>query len=401
MAQTSSGTTAVHHAVPFWRDVRALRIMSQVIFILAVAIVAGMLYANLTHALEKRGLSGGFDFLRLEAGFEIGESPISYKPANSYGRAFLVGVLNTLRVTVVGIFFATILGVVAGVARLSDNWLVRSISGIYIEVIRNTPLLVQLFFWYFAVMFKAPPVSQSLELPGPIYVHKRGVSIPWAYPTSSFQAWIYYLAGGAVAAAVLWFVLGKLREAQPGQGGVLSHPALASGLALLAIPGLGWFLVGERPLIWEVPLLQKFNFKGGLTLTPEFTALFLGLVVYTGAFIAEVVRAGILAVHKGQIEAAKALGLTNMQTLRLIILPQALRVIIPPLTSQYLNLAKNSSLAVAIGYPDLYSVGGTIYNQTGRPVPVVVMIMGSYLVMSLITSLFMNIYNRAVQLVER
>ena len=401
MARPSSSTAVVHHAVPFWRDVRVLRIMSQVIFILAVAVVAGMLYANLTSALEKRGLSGGFDFLRLEAGFEISESSISYQPAHSYGRAFLVGVLNTLRVTIVGIVFATLLGVVAGVARLSDNWLINKIASVYIEVIRNTPLLVQLFFWYFAVMFKAPPVRQSLELPGPIYVHKRGVSIPWAYPTPSFQAWLYCLAGGVAVAAILWYVLGRWREAQPGRGGVLSHPALASTLALVAIPSLGWFLVGERPLLWEIPILERFNFKGGMTLTPEFTALLLGLVVYTGAFIAEVVRAGILAVHKGQIEAARALGLTNMQTLRLIIFPQALRVIIPPLTSQYLNLAKNSSLAVAIGYPDLYSVGGTIYNQTGRPVPVVVMIMGSYLLMSLTTSIFMNIYNRAVQLVER
>ncbi len=385
-----------HHAVPFWRDVRVIQILSQVIFVIVVALVAGMLYSNLTNALVKRGLAGGFDFLRVEAGFEIGEG-IEYHPSDSYGRAFLVGVVNTLRVIGVGIVLATLLGIAAGVARLSTNWIVNKIATVYIEIIRNTPLLVQLFFWYFAVLFKAPPVKESLQLPGPIFVNIRGVSIPWASPSPSFRTWLFFLGGGIVVAVAAGVILTHIQV----RSGRSTHPFSAAVAALVLIPGLGWLLAGESPLNWEVPVLVRFNFQGGLTLMPEFTALLLGLVVYTAAFIAEVVRAGIQAVQRGQIEAAHALGLTGMQTLRLVIFPQALRVIIPPLTSQYLNLAKNSSLAVAIGYPDLYSVGGTIYNQTGRPVPVVVMITGSYLIMSLVTSILMNVYNRWVRFVER
>jgi len=383
-------------AVPFWRDVRVLKILSQIVFAALVIAVAGLLYSNMKRGLESRGLWGGFGFLRLEAGFDIGEG-IAYEPSDSYARAFLVGVVNTLRVTVVGIVLATILGVVAGVARLSTNWLVNKLASLYIEGIRNTPLLVQLFVWYFAVIIKLPRIKQSKVLPGPIFISNRGVALPCPVPSDSFGPWRLYLLAALAAALALGIVRarGQQRTGRPPFSGIWV------GATFVGIAALGWFLVPGSPLVLDKPSLQGLNYRGGLSLTPEFTALLVGLVVYTGAFIAEVVRAGILAVPHGQIEAARALGLTESQILRLVIFPQALRIIIPPLTSQYLNLAKNSSLAIAIGFPDLFNVAGTIFNQTGRSLQVIVMIMASYLSMSLFTSLLMNIYNRRVQFVER
>jgi general L-amino acid transport system permease protein len=383
-------------AVPFWRDVRFARALSQIVFALLIAVLAGVLYSNMRHGLESRGLWGGFGFLRLEAGFDIGEG-ITYDPSDSYARAFVVGVANTLRVAAVGIVVATILGVLAGVARLSSNWLVSKMASVYIESIRNTPLLVQLFVWYFAVILKLPRVKESVALPGSVFISNRGLALPWPVGTDSFSSWLLYGIAGAVAAAVLWAVRsrGQRRTGRP------AFSVLWIGVAFVALATLGWFLVPGAPLVLDKPSLQGWNYQGGLTLTPEFTALVVGLVVYTGAFIAEVVRAGILAVPRGQIEAARSVGLNEMQTLRLVTFPQALRIIIPSLTSQYLNLAKNSSLAIAIGFPDLFNVSGTIFNQTGRSVQVIVMIMVSYLSMSLFTSLLMNVYNRRVQLVER
>ncbi len=382
--------------VPFWRDVRVLQIVAQIAFVVGLAIVAGLLYSNLVHALNKRGLSAGFGFLDLEAGFGIGESPIPYSSSDSYGWAFLVGVFNTLRVTLIGIALATALGVVTGVARLSNNWLLSRIAGIYIEAIRNTPLLVQLVFWYYAVIFKMPSIQEGLELPGPVFISQRGVALPWPQSTPTFHPWLLIILAGTIAAIVLKVVRQRYQE-RTGRPG---YPWALAVTVWFTLALGGWFLLGQ-PLTLDRPVLGDFNYEGGMTLTTEFAALLAGLVVYTGAFIAEVVRGGILAVRKGQIEAAHALGLTNSQTLRLVIFPQALRVIIPPLTSQYLNLAKNSSLAVAIGYPDLFGIGKTIFNQTGRPVPMVIMIMGSYLIMSLTTSMFMNIYNRRIRFLER
>jgi general L-amino acid transport system permease protein len=385
-----------HQAVPFWRDVRVLAILSQIAFVVVVAVIAGLLYANLTTALVTRGLSSDFGFLDDEAGFEIKEG-ISYTPADTYGRAFLVGLFNTLRVAVLGIFLATLLGVVMGVARLSSNWLVAQIASAYIEVMRNTPLLVQLVFWYFAVVLQLPLVNQSLQLPGPIFINRRGVFVPGPLTTPSTATWLIFVGIALVVAVAVWALRRRWQE-RTGRPG---YPWALGILALGAIATAGWFLAGESPLVVEAPSLQGFNFRGGLRLTPEFFALLLGLVVYTGAFIAEVVRGGILAVSKGQTEAAKALGLGTMLTLRLVIFPQAVRIIIPPLISQYLNLAKNSSLAIAIGFPDLFFVGQTMQNQTGRPIPVYVLIMASYLIMSLVTSTLMNIYNRRMQFVLR
>ncbi len=380
-------------AVPFWRDVRVLTILSQIVFVLVVALTAGFLLANLLSAMQQRHLVAGFDFLGLTAGFEIGESLIPYTAADTYARAFIVGILNTIVVSVAGIILASILGFIIGVARLSTNWLVNRLAGIYIEIFRNTPLLVQLVFIYFGVFVKLPPVRESVELPGSIFASQRGVYLPRPVGTDSFTPWLVFVALALVVAVVLWQILTRRTR----RVGIAAAGALA---ALVLLPALGWLVVGT-PLGIDLPVRGRFNFSGGLGLSPEFSALLLGLVLYTAAFIAEVVRGGLQAVNPGQIEAARALGLGELEILRLVIFPQAMRVIIPPLTSQYLNLAKNSSLAIAIGYPDLFNVGATIMNQTGQPVPVIMLVMAIYLAISLVTSLFMNIYNQRVQILEK
>ena len=382
-------------AVPFWRDVRVLAILSQIAFVLVLAAFAGFLFANLSTAMRQRGLVAGFDYLRNESGFEIGEGLIPYRPTDTYGRAYIVGLLNTLSVSVIGIILSTILGVIVGVARLSTNWLINRLAAIYIEIIRNTPLLVQLVFIYFGVFFQLPPVNQTLELPGGIFANQRGLFVPRPIVSPTFLPWLALMAAGIVAAVVIWKLVTRVFKSST------LGTWLATIVVLILVPTLGWMLLGAPPLTFDVPIRERFNFRGGLTLTPEFSALLTGLVIYTAGFIAEVVRGGIQAVGRGQIEAANAIGLSPMQILRLVIFPQAMRVIVPPLTSQYLNLAKNSSLAIAIGFPDMFAVNQTIANQTGQPVPAIALMMGTYLLMSLFTSLIMNIYNRSVQILER
>jgi len=390
-------TYTVQRSVPFWRDDRVLTWAAQIVS--AIAVVAFVLFfiSNVLQAARVRGLDLGFSFIRDAAGFALGESVIEYDPAMSFGRAFVVGLLNTVKVALVGTVLATILGVIVALARLSSNWLVNKIASTFIEIIRNVPLLVQLFFWYFGVFQQLPPVRQSIELPGPTYLSQRGLYMPAPVPTATFRPWIFTVVAGIVLAALAYYLL-RRRQVLTGRP---SYPVGAAGLLFVLIPAIGWLAVGASPLQIDVPVLERFNFAGGLKLTTEFAALLTGLVVYTGAFIAEVVRAGILAVPRGQVEAAKAVGLTYGQTLRLVVFPQALRVIIPPLISQYLNLTKNSSLAIAIGYPDLFFVGRTIINQAGRAVPVFILVMGTYLTISLLTSAIMNVYNRRVRLVER
>jgi general L-amino acid transport system permease protein len=352
---------------------------------------------NVIEAANARGLSLGYDFLDQSAGFPLGESVIPYDESMSFAYAFLVGILNTLKVAIVGIVFATLVGVVAAVARLSSNWLVSKIAGVYIETIRNVPLLVQLVIWYEAVFKRMPPVREAIRWPGPVYLSQRGLYLPAPVPSSTFSTWMAFVVTGVVLAAVVRAVLRRY-ELRTGRK---VYPLSAAALVLVGLPALGWVLVGASPLETNIPQLGTFNFEGGMRLTPEYAALLTGLVVYTGAFIAEVVRAGILAVDRGQFEAARAVGLTNTLVLRLVVFPQALRVIIPPLISQYLNLTKNSSLAIVVGYLDLFYVGRTIINQAGRAVPVFVMVMGVYLFFSLVTSIILNIYNRRIQLVER
>ncbi len=383
----------------FWRDIRFLKLLAQAIFIVVLALAAGYLYKNITTNLARQGLTVGYGFMKNPASFDIGESYIPYEPSDPYARALLVGLVNTLVVSALGIVLTTIVGVLAGVARLSSNWLISKFAAAYVGVIRNTPLLLQLMFWYFGVIIQLPPVRQAVKLPGPIYLTQRGIYLTWAETTPSFPAWRPYIVLALISIFMIWLAL---RVAQK-RASVPLSPWL--NLAYLLVPALilwlGVLLQPEPPLKPFIPELAGLNFKGGLRLTPEFAALLFGLVTYTGAFIAEIVRAGIQAVAKGQVEAARSLGLTNGQTLRLIVFPQALRIIVPPITSQYLNLAKNSSLAIGIGYPDLFSVAGTVFNQTGAAIEIIVIMMLSYLSISLFTSLLMNIYNRRVQLVER
>jgi len=383
----------------FWRDIRFLQILAQVTFILALALAAGFLYANVTANLARQGLTVGYGFMKNPASFDIGESYIPYKASDTYQRALIVGLVNTLVVSAIGILLTTIVGVLAGVARLSSNWLVSRIAAAYVGVIRNTPLVIQLMFWYFGVIIQLPSVKEAIEIPGPIYLSRRGVYMPWAEATASYPAWRVYIVLAIISIFITWYVLRSTQK----RASVPITPLW--NLAYLIIPVvIIWFgalIQPEPPLKQLIPELAGLNFKGGIRLTPEFAALLFGLVIYTGAFIAEIVRAGIQAVSRGQVEAARSLGLSNSQTLRLIVFPQALRIMIPPVTSQYLNLAKNSSLAIAIGYSDLFSIAGTIFNNTGAAVEIIMIMMLSYLSMSLFTSLLMNIYNKRIQLVER
>jgi general L-amino acid transport system permease protein len=383
----------------FWRDIRFLQVLAQVVFILLVALAAGFLYANVSANLARQGLTVGYGFMNNPASFDIGESHIPYQASNSYGRALLVGLVNTLVVSALGILFATIVGIIAGVARLSTNWLISKFAAAYVGVIRNTPLLIQLMFWYFGVIVQLPAVKEASALPGSIYLTGRGVYLPWYEAMPTFDAWRIYIWIALASLVIIWIIF---RQAQNRSS--LPLPLwwyLAYLLVPVLIVSIGFTLQPEPPLRASIPELTGLNFRGGLRWTPEFAALLFGLVVYTGAFIAEIVRAGIQAVSRGQVEAARSLGLTTGQALRLIVFPQALRVIIPPLTSQYLNLAKNSSLATAIGYPDLFRIASTVSNQTGAVVEVILIMMLSYLSMSLFTSLLMNIYNNRVRLVER
>ena len=383
----------------FWRNVRFLQGLAQVLFVFLLALTAGFLYANVSANLARQGLTVGYDFILNPASFDIGESYISYQASDSYSRALLVGLVNTLVVTALGILLTTVVGIVAGVARLSSNWLISQLAAAYVGVIRNTPLIIQLMFWYFGIILQLPAVKEAVALPGSIYLTRRGVYLPWYEAMPAFDSWRVYIWLALVSTIIIWFIFRGMRNRSS-----LPIPLwwyMAYILTPVFILWIGLMLQPEPPLKATIPQLTGLNFKGGLRLTPEFAALLFGLVVYTGAFVAEVVRAGIQAVSRGQVEAARSLGLTGGQTLRLIVFPQALRVIIPPLTSQYLNLAKNSSLAIAIGYPDLFSVSKTIINQSGATIEVIVIIMLSYLSMSLFTSLLMNIYNRRVRLVER
>jgi len=392
-----------YRGIPLWRDVRVLQILAQIIFAIAVVAFVAFLVSNFLQAAKARGFSLGFEFLGQSAGFGLSsvDSLIEYDPSRSFGYAFLVGVLNTLKVALLGIVLATALGTVIGVARLSSNWLVSKIAGAYIEVVRNVPVLIQLFIWYFAVILKFPPVDKSIELPGPVFLNIRGMHLVWARSTSTFPIWLLFVVAGIILSIIVWRTLSRIQT----DTGRVTYPIAMGTLVVILIPLTGWFLVGENPLVADAPMLVGSGLDsrivGGLALTPEFAALLIGLVVYTASFIAEIVRAGIQSVQRGQIEAARALGLSNLQALRLVIFPQALRVIIPPLISQYLNLTKNSSLAIAIGYNDLFFVGKTMINQAGRAVQVIILVMGSYLIISLTYALIGNIYNRRVRLVER
>ncbi len=375
---------------------RLRAIVYQALLLAAVAGVAWFLVSNTLHNLETRQIRTGFDFLGREAGFAIGETMIAYDPSRSYGRALLAGLVNTLWVSALAIVAATVLGALIGIARLSSNWLVARLASGYVETIRNIPLLLQLFVWYGMFTQLLPPVREAIGFGSFAFLSQRGLRYAWPQAAPGWSAAAWALAA-AIVLAFAWRQLVARRQRASGIRWPLWWPVLA---LLAGLPLAAWWL-GGAPGALDRPVPGAFDFQGGKTLSPEFAALLLGLATYTAAFIAEVVRGGLLAVDRGQHEAAMALGLKPRQRLRLVTLPQALRVIIPPLTSQYLNLTKNSSLAVAIGYPDLLAVANTTMNQTGQAIESITIVMAAYLTISLAISLLMNAYNARVRRGER
>jgi general L-amino acid transport system permease protein len=378
-----------------WADERLRSIVWQVLVVGTVVAVIWWLVRNTQHNLEVRRIATGFAFLSREAGLPIAEHLIDYSPSDTYFRALTVGVLNTLKVAIIGIVLATILGTLLGIAKLSKNWLLSRLAGAYIEVVRDLPLLLQLLLWY-TILQALPGPRQALNPIDGVFLTNRGMKLPFIeWQAAHSLALLAFVA--AIVATWLYARAARAKQMQDGQ----PRKVWPVGVTLmLGGPLAVWALMGA-PWTPDFPELRGFNFRGGITVSPEFFALLLGLVLYTAAFIAEIVRAGILAVAHGQWEAAQALGHTRGQTMRLVVLPQALRVIIPPMTSQYLNLTKNSSLAVAIGFQDIVSIANTTLNQTGQAIEGIAIIMLVYLSISLSISLFMNWYNARIALVER
>lgn len=368
----------------------------QALVLGAVVGLLGFMIANAAAALRARGIASGFGYLGQEAGFGIGESLfVSYAPSDTYLRAFLVGLINTLRVSLLAIIAATLIGLVFGLMRLSSNLGIATLAAGYVELFRNTPQLLQIVFWY-AVMTRLPGPRQALSPGGGIHLSNRGLTLPWPLPHEGF-AWAFVALLAGLAAAALLARYARRVQTRTGERPAVAHwrAALVSGLPLLA-----WALAGA-PAALDRPALRGLNFTGGVTLSPEFVALFLGLALYTGAFIAEIVRSGIQSVSRGQVEAARSLGLAQGQIYRLVLLPQALRVMIPPTAGQYVSLTKSSSLAVVIGYPDLVNVSNTTLNQTGHVVEALVLMSVVYLLISFSIAAAMNLYNRAVAIRER
>ncbi len=380
-----------------WNNPAVRSIFYQTILLIAVVFGGMYIFGNTADNLERQGIATGFEFLGTTAGFGIITYLIDYTEASSYGRAFAVGLLNTLLVAFAGIVAATIIGVIVGIARLSKNWLVARLALVYIEIFRNIPLLLQIFFWYFAVLRTLPSPRGSINFADGVFINNRGIYMPSAIYEEGFSLVVWALI---IAVIGVIFIARWARKRQETTGQQFHTVYVSLGL-LIGIPLLALIVTGF-PVSWVIPELKGFNFVGGTVIIPEFVALWLSLSIYTASFIAEIVRAGIQAVDHGQTEASYALGVKPAHTLRLVILPQALRVIIPPLSSQYLNLTKNSSLATAIAYPELVSVfTGTVLNQTGQAVEIISITMAVYLSISLAISAMMNWYNAKMALVER
>ena len=360
----------------------------QIVFVAVLVWLGYEIVANVRANLETQRITSGFGFLKNTAGFDINQSLIPYTGSESYARVLAVGVLNTLLVSIIGIFFASVIGFIVALGRLSPNWLLSRVAGAYVELIRNLPLLFQMLFWYLAVLGTLPNPRQSISLFGSAFLSNRGLVIPRPIGEPGFEPFAFAI----VAAIIVWLGLRYYARRQLFEKGrvIRIWPYVVG--ALIGLPLLSALVFGA-PVVFEVPVLKGFNFAGGTRVIPEFVALAVALSTYTASFIAEIVRAGILSVHRGQMEAGASLGLSRGTTLRLVVIPQALRVILPPLTNQYLNLTKNSSLAVAIGYPDLVSVfAGTTLSQTGQAIEIIGMTMGVYLAISLITSAIMSVY---------
>ncbi|MBC2884862.1 amino acid ABC transporter permease [Ochrobactrum sp. CM-21-5] len=387
--RSSGGTSLLY-------DPRVRGIFYQVVVFAAIVGFIYWIVGNTITNLQRANIASGFGFLNGRAGFDVSQSLIQYSSDSTYGRAILVGLLNTLYVAGLGVITASVIGFLVGIGRLSHNWLIRKICTVYVEIFRNIPPLLVIFFWYFGVLSVLPQARESLSLPLGTYLNNRGFFMP--SPVWGEGAWLLPVA--LLLGVAASFVIGRWGRRRQMATGQIFHTvrvsvALIIGLPLLALVATGF------PVSFDFPKLGTFNLTGGAQVKPEFLALYLALSFYTASFIAETVRAGVLGVNKGQTEAAYAVGLRPGQTMRLIIVPQALRIIIPPLSSQYLNLIKNSSLAIAIGYPDLVAIGGTILNQTGQSVEVVAIWMVIYLGISLITSALMNWFNAKMALVER
>ncbi|MCP1198095.1 amino acid ABC transporter permease [Notoacmeibacter sp. MSK16QG-6] len=383
-------------ALALLNDTRYRGIIAQIALIIALVALGWWLVHNTIENLRSANIASGFDFLERRSGFEISQLPIPFSSDASYGRALIIGILNTLIVSAAGIVMATVLGFLVGIGRLSTNYIIRGLSTVYVETFRNIPPLLVIMFWYFGVLAVLPRPAGAISLPFGSFLSNRGLQTPTAlFQAGAWATGAALLAGIGAAIALVWY--SRKRQLQTGHRMPVLWPAI--GL-IVGLPIVVFILTG-LPVEFEYPTATRFNLQGGFQIKPEFLALFLALSVYTGAFIAEIVRAGILSVSHGQTEAASALGLRRGQILRHVVVPQAFRVIIPPLTSQYLNLTKNSSLGLAVGYPDLVAVGSTVLNQTGQSVEVVAIWMVVYLTISLAVSTFMNWFNRRVKLVER
>ena len=379
-----------------WRSQAFRGLLYQVIAISVVVFGLWYLASNTLANMQARGIQSGFGFLTGPAGFDIGETVLNYDALDPYWRAFIAGILNTLRVAIVGIVLATLLGTALGIGRFSHNALVRGICYAYVEIFRNVPVLLQLLMWYLTFTEVLPPIAEPISVGGLFFLSKNG----FAFPTPVWGLGQGLAAIGALLALVVALLYRRWARRQFELTGQVRSMVLVP-LAMVLVGALAGWIVGGAPMAWSVPEPGIFTMDGGAAVTPEFMAVLLGLVFYTSAFIAEVVRAGIASVSHGQSEAASSIGLSKNQAMRLVVLPQALRVIIPPITSQYLNLTKNSSLAVAIGYPDVVSIANTALNQTGRAVECIAIIMGVYLTTSLATSGFMNWYNARSAIKER
>ena len=378
-----------------WTDERARGVIFQLLLVLGLALLIAFVVSNTIANLQRAGLASGYGFLLDTASFDINQRLVEYSSTSTYGRAFIVGGANTVLVAAMGIVAATVIGFVTGVLRLSNNFLISRTAAVYVEFTRNVPVLLQIIFWWL-IMLALPPVRDSLAIGDSVFLNNRGVRVP----APIFEGDSAFVLAAILAGIAGTFAISRwARRRQDATG--RTFPVGWTGLGLIAgVPLAVYFILGQ-PLDFDRPVPQRFNLKGGLNVTPELVALWVALSTYTGAFISEIVRAGILSVSKGQTEAAGALGLRRGLTMRKIILPQALRVIIPPMTSQYLNLTKNSSLAVAIGYQDIVSIGDTILNQSGQALEVISIYMAFYLALSLLTSAFMNWYNKRIALVER
>ena len=384
-------------ATPFWRDERVLQLVTQVVTLLAILLAGGWLIRNMFVALELRGIPPSFSFLNLTSQFDIGQPKGWHIRDDPYWNAFLVGLYNTILVSFIGIILATIWGTVIGIARLSSNYLIAKLAQLYVEAIRGIPLLIFMIFVYQGVFMKFPKVDDSIIAGDWLYINVRGIYTVRGVPTPMFQTYSVILFAGLIAAAgVAWMLIRKRQIT-----GQTPMTGLWTIGTFLAVAFLGWIILPSAPFSPEYPLPEGFNIQGGMRWTPEFCAVGFALVIYTASFVAEIVRGGIMSVSRGQIEAARSLGLSAIDTMRIVVMPQALRVIIPPLTSTWMSLTKNSSLALAVGYPDVVAIAGTVQMQSGRAVEVwFMMVMPVYLTLSLLTSAFGNWYNKRMKIVE-